>query len=108
MSTPTGRTAAWLLLLAASGAAVVLCLSFVVPPEAMAAGEPLASLGLRPPPCPGCVLCGMSRAFACASRGEVGRALAFHPGVAVLYPAAWLLAVAGFAGSSRLIRSRRS
>ena len=109
MSPPTARAATWILLCAGTAALGVLCLSFLVSPEAIAQGEPFASLGLSRRPCPGCPLCGMSRAFASASRGEVARAVAFNPGVVALYPAFWLVALVGVALPLRsLVRSRQS
>lgn len=62
--------------------------------EAMADGAPVRALGLTPQPCPGCVLCGMSRAFTAASHGDFGRALEFNPLVLFAYPAAWALVAA--------------
>lgn len=62
--------------------------------EAMANGAPVRLLGLEPQPCPGCVLCGMSRAFTAASHGEFARALDFNPLVLLAYPAAWALVAA--------------
>lgn len=62
--------------------------------EAMADGAPVRALGLTPHPCPGCVLCGMSRAFTAASHGELARALEFNPLVVLAYPAAWALVAA--------------
>jgi uncharacterized protein DUF2752 len=63
-----------------------LVLSFAFGPAAIARGEHLAALGLSFPPCPGCAMCGMSRAFACFSHGEFSRALEFNAGVVVLWP----------------------
>mgnify|MGYP002777813209 len=63
--------------------------------EAMGGGAPARLLGLTPQPCPGCVLCGMSRAFTAVSHGEFARALAFNPLVVLAYPAAWFVVGAG-------------
>jgi hypothetical protein len=63
--------------------------------EAIGDGAPVRLLGLTPQPCPGCVLCGMSRAFTAVSHGQFGRALEFNPLVFLAYPAAWFVVGAG-------------
>ncbi len=71
----------------------VLILGAMFGPEAMAAGAPLRTLGLEVRPCPGCPLCGMSRAFSCVARGEFTRAFEFNAGVVAAYPLALALAI---------------
>src|SRR5688572_9139031 len=75
--------------------------------EAMADGAPVRLLGLTPQPCPGCVLCGMSRAFTAASHGDLARALEFNPLVVLAYPAAWALVAAAAFFVLRFARRRR-
>src|SRR5262245_2674285 len=92
------RNRAWLriVLVALSPlAAAALIASFAWGVDAMAAGAPWKLVGLVPRHCPGCAACGLSRAFSAASHGELVRALAFNPAVAVLYPAFWAVAVGG-------------
>lgn len=75
------------------GALALLAVSFAYTPETIVDGGPLASL--RVAPCPGCVLCGMSRAFCAASHLRLDEAFAFNPLVAVIYPLVWALAIGG-------------
>ncbi|MCC6408512.1 MAG: DUF2752 domain-containing protein [Planctomycetes bacterium] len=77
----------------AVGALGLLAISLAYTPEEIADGGPLASLRL--PPCPGCVLCGMSRAFCAASHLRLDEAFRFNPLVAVIYPLVWGLAIGG-------------
>lgn len=77
----------------AIGALALLAVSFAYTPETIVGGGPLA--GLRAAPCPGCVLCGMSRAFCAASHLRLDEAFAFNPLVAVIYPLVWALALGG-------------
>lgn len=81
------------LTLLAVGALALLAVSFAYTPEQIAQGGPLA--GLRLAPCPGCVLCGMSRAFCAASHLRLDEAFQFNPLVALIYPLVWGLAVGG-------------
>jgi hypothetical protein len=52
-------------------------------PHQVASGEHLSWMGIAPGRCPGCPLCGLSRAFSLALRGEFSAAsslnLAFWP-----------------------------
>ncbi len=74
--------------------------------EAMADGAPMRLLGFEPQPCPGCLLCGMSRAFTAASHGELARALEFNPLVVFAYPAACALVAAAALIVVRFARRR--
>ena len=89
------RTRGWIVGILGVLAVSVLALSAVFSPEAMADGAPMRLLGLAPYHCPGCPLCGMSRAFSCASHAQFTRAIAFNSGVLLAYPAAAALAVLG-------------
>jgi hypothetical protein len=105
------RNAAWLrtVLLALSPiAAAVLAASFVWGVEGMAAGAPFELLGWTPRPCPGCAACGLSRAFSATSHGELAAALRFHPGIVLIYPLFWALALAGPALALRPALARRT
>lgn len=70
------------------GAAAVLALSVAFTPEELGAGALQRSLGFEARACTGCSLCGLSRAFAHTSRGELRSALTLNPGVIVAFPAA--------------------
>jgi hypothetical protein len=60
--------------------------SVLVDPEGIARQEHVAWLGVRFAPCPGCALCGMSRAFSALAHGELARAQAFNRGVVLAWP----------------------
>lgn len=105
------RNAAWIriVLVALSPlAAAALAASFAWSVEAMADGAPLRLVGLAPNVCPGCAACGLSRAFTAVSHGEFARAVAFNPSVVVLYPLAWLVALAGPLIAARHLLERSS
>ncbi len=104
---PRDRHALQIVLIAlAPLAAAALWASFHYSVEAMAQGAPWQAVGLEPVPCPGCLLCGLSRAFTAASHGELTRALAFNPLVALAYPTFWATALAGPPLAFRLVRPR--
>lgn len=86
----------------ASGAALVVSFLFAAP--AIAAREHLGPFARALPLCSGCSLCGMSRAFASFSHGEFEAAIAFNPGVLVLWPLAWALVGVSLFGVYRLWR----
>jgi hypothetical protein len=79
--------------------------SFAFGPEAIARQEHLAFLGVHFAPCPGCVMCGMSRAFSAFAHGDLSRAVAFNPGVVVFFPLFCLLIVGLGVGIARLVRN---
>ena len=81
-----------------------LLISFVFTPAAIAGGEHLSALGLSLAPCPGCGMCGMSRAFSSFSHGELARALELNPGVVVVWPLFLVLTLACVWGVIQLIR----
>ncbi|MEZ4441515.1 MAG: DUF2752 domain-containing protein [Polyangiaceae bacterium] len=95
------------LLTASVQVALVLPVAFAVvallcgawyPPEAIAAGAHWDVLGWSPPPCPGCGMCGMSRAFSALLHGRLGQAWAFNPAVVLVFPA--VLGAAVVAGTA--------
>jgi hypothetical protein len=86
---------AWTLALLAPLAALALGLGFAFDPDALARGTPWHLVGLQAPSCPGCALCGLSRAFSAIARGHLADALAFHPAVVLAWPAAWAIALGG-------------
>lgn len=88
-------TRRWVLGILGAAALAILAVSVVLTPEALAEAQPLAALGIDTPACPGCPLCGMSRAFAAMSRAQFARALEFNVGVVVAYPLTVTLALVG-------------
>gem|GEM_PF-2059013 len=84
--------------------AASLVISFVFAPAAIARGEHLATLGLSPAPCPGCAMCGMSRAFASFSHGDFARAFELNPGVVVFWPLFLVMTLACVWGLFQLVR----
>lgn len=109
MSSETAlRSRAWIVGILGASALLALVLSAAFGPEAMASGAPLRALGIEPQTCPGCPLCGMSRAFSCVTRGEFARAVDFNRGVALAYPAAFVLALCGPASLVRDLCNRRA
>ena len=104
------RNTAWLqivLVALAPIAAAALAASFVWSVHAMAAGAPLELVGLTSRACPGCAACGLSRAFAAMSHGDVAAAIHLNPAVLALYPAFWAVAIAGFVIAGRYALARR-
>lgn len=95
MPTPLERAARAYALLVGLAAVAILACAALWTPEQLAQGAPLAALGLAPRACPGCVCCGLSRAFSAALHLEPERALAFHRGVLVALPVCALAALAG-------------
>ena len=85
----------WLGAVLGAGCVLCLALSFGYSPEAIAAGDHLAAIGLTVRQCSGCAFCGLSRGFALFSAGRFAEGLALHPGIVVVYPFSWLLAVGG-------------
>jgi hypothetical protein len=72
-----------------------LVASFLWSVDEIAAGVPWQLVGFTPAPCPGCAACGLSRAFTAWSHGDLALATSFNAGVLVVYPAFWVLALAG-------------
>jgi hypothetical protein len=86
----------------ASGAALVVSFIFAAP--SIAAREHLGPFAHVLAACSGCSLCGMSRAFASLSHGDLEAAIAFNPGVLLLWPLAWALLGVSLFGVYRLWR----
>jgi len=84
--------------------AYALSMSFAFRPEAIARGEHLSLIGVSLPPCPGCSLCGMSRAFSAFAHADFAGAVAYHPGVLVTFPLFWVLAAVCVFGLYRFAR----
>ncbi len=55
-------------------------------PADIAAGAPYSALGLPPHNCPGCLMCGMWRAFSSLAHGDWAAAKAHNSLVVVVYP----------------------
>lgn len=89
------RALAALLILAIAGSAAVLLTSAACTPADIAADVHARALGLPIQPCPGCSLCGMSRAFSALTHLQLREAFSFHPGVLLCYPLPWLLLMLG-------------
>lgn len=101
------RTArAWAVGILGGLAILALLLSAAFGPEAMAEGAPMRLAGLEPRLCPGCPLCGMSRAFSCVTHAEFARAFEFNRGVLIAYPMFAALAVLGPAVLARDLLKR--
>lgn len=86
------------------GAAVVLLMSSIYSPSAIAAQEHLGPFARAMPACGGCGLCGMSRAFSAISHGELQSAIDFNPGVLIVWPLMWVLLAVSIFGVYRLWR----
>ncbi len=87
------------------GAALALVLAFMYEPSAIAGGEHLMGFAGQLPPCSGCGLCGMSRAFSALSHGHVQNAVHFNRAVLVVWPLAWALFGVSAFGVFRLLRN---
>ena len=98
------RTRLWTAGLLAALALCLLALSAALAPDALAAGAPESWLGLAPHSCPGCPLCGMSRAFSCATRADFARAWDLNHGVVIAYPLTLFFAVAGLVVVHRTLK----
>ncbi len=92
------------LLVAAPGAFAAACLAISVAfdPVEIARRDHLVWLGLELAECPGCALCGLSRAFSAWSHGDLSAAVGFHAGVAVIWPLFVVLFVVSAVGVYRL------
>jgi hypothetical protein len=66
--------------------AFALFASVAYSPAAIGRQDHLAFLGVRFAPCPGCVMCGMSRAFSAFAHGDLALAVELNPGVVVFFP----------------------
>ncbi|HJO27195.1 MAG: hypothetical protein CMK00_01235 [Planctomycetes bacterium] len=98
----------WLALVLGPLAWVVLGVSVIWDGEQVAAGVHLTGLGLEARSCPGCLLCGLSRAVAHVSHGELGAALGANGLVLFAYPGLCLLALAPAWALAYLLRLRKS
>lgn len=85
--------------------AYAVAASFAFSPEAIARQEHVAFLGVKFAPCPGCVLCGMSRAFSAFAHGDVARAMELNAGVVAFFPLFCLMVIGFAVGIVRLVRS---
>ena len=101
------RSLGWTLAALAPFAALALALGFIYSPAELADGAPWSSLGLAAPHCPGCWLCGMSRAFAALGHGHLAQAVAHNPLVLALWPLSWLVALGGSLVLARNLTQRR-
>jgi hypothetical protein len=81
-----------------------LTVSFAFDPAQIARGDHLRAFGISLAPCPGCALCGMSRAFSAWSHGQWLAAIELHAGVVLAWPAFALLAIVSAVAAARLWR----
>ena len=89
------RARVWLLGILGAIAGVLLWLSFAYSPAEIAAGAIQDAVGLDRNDCPGCALCGLSRAFSFASRGEWRDAAELNRLFFPAYILTWLMALGG-------------
>lgn len=85
-----------------------LSASVVWDAEQVAAGAHLTRWGVPARTCPGCALCGLSRAVAHASHGELREALGENRLVVLAYPGLCLLALAPLWAIRDLLRRRKT
>jgi len=98
---------AWTLAALALFAALALALGCAFAPEAIAQGAPWRLAGIAAPSCPGCGLCGMSRAFAALGHGRVAEAVGHNTLALAAWLLAWLVALSGPLFLARTLTSRR-
>ena len=87
------RSLAWLTLCLSPAAVFILGISFAFDPIEVAKGEHLTWLNVSLQQCPGCGLCGLSRAFSLASHGFFVEALRLNWLVGAFYPIAWITVI---------------
>ena len=78
--------------------------SVLIDPQGIARQEHVAWLGVRFAPCPGCALCGMSRAFSALAHGDFALAREFNPGVVLAWPLTVTAVALSLFGLARLAR----
>ena len=105
MRSSSART--WLLGILGALAGVALWLSFAFSPAEVAAGAIQDAVGLERSDCPGCSLCGLSRAFSFASHGEWRDAGELNRLFFPAYSLIWLIALSGLWVVTRYLWSRR-
>jgi hypothetical protein len=103
-----GAAASWALGVVGVLTLAALAVSLAFPPDSVARGAPAKMLGLTPRTCPGCPLCGMSRAFSAVSHLQPALAFDFNRGVVLAYPLALVLAFGGPALLLRHLVGKRS
>ena len=89
--------------------AAALALSFVVTPADIESGRVVLSPTCTFKSITGheCLTCGMTRAFAALSHGDLGRAVEYNRGSPVLYVAFWVIAAATLVACVRAGRDFR-
>jgi hypothetical protein len=95
MRTRVGPAVRWLAGIFGVAALTVLAVSAVFDPGEIEAGRHLETVGVSAEPCPGCGLCGLSRAFSAVSHLDVRSAIEQNAAVIWTYPLAALSALAG-------------
>ena len=103
-----GAILSWLALVLGPLAWAALFVSVAWDGDQVAAGAHLTGLGIEARSCPGCLLCGLSRAVAHLSHGELRAALGQNGLVVLAYPALCLLALAPAWALVHLHRRRKN
>ena len=93
MSGQRERTFCWIFAILGALSVGVLALSFLYTPSEVAAGAFQRALGIDAPSCPGCALCGLSRAFSLASHGEWRDAMGLNILFLPAYGGVWAMAL---------------
>ena len=108
MSDTNQRTIGWVFTILGGLSIAVLAISFLFSPAEVAAGTIQASLGIEVASCPGCALCGLSRAFSLASHGEWRDSMELNILFLPTYGACWALALATPVALGRLTSPRKA
>jgi hypothetical protein len=103
MSAPREQVRWWLLAVVGVVAWGVLGVSFAFTSQEIAAGEIQQALGMEQEACPGCALCGLSRAFSAASHGSWQVAMDLSRLFFPAYGVTWLMAIGGLVAWARLV-----
>ncbi len=101
------RTLCWIFTILGVLSVCVLALSFLYTPSEVATGAIQSALGVDAPSCPGCALCGLTRAFSLASPGEWRDAMGLNILFLPAYGGVWALALGLPFATGRLFQSRK-
>ena len=108
MSDERERTLCWIFTILGVLSVCVLTLSFVYSTSEVAGGAIQATKGIAAPDCPGCALCGLSRAFSLASHGQWRDAMDLNILFLPAYGGVWAMALGAPFAVGRLIQARTS
>ena len=107
MSDERERTLCWIFTILGVLSVCVLTFSFVYSPSEVAAGAIQAAMGIEAPDCPGCALCGLTRAFPLASHGQWRDAMDLNILFLPAYGGVWAMALGAPFTAGRLIQARK-